>query len=56
MVFTQMFVYVMLTADNSKRKQEKFKTILYPKFKMSNHKIVFLSRVVVILPGISLGK
>ena len=30
--------------------------ILYLKFKMSNHKIVFLSRVVMILPGISLRK
>ena len=27
--------------------------ILYLKFKVSNHKLVFISRVVVILPGIS---
>ena len=33
-----------------------FRRILYLKFKMSNHKIVFLSRVVMILPGISLRK
>ena len=33
-----------------------FLLILYLKFKMSNDKIVFLSRVIVILPGISVRK
>ena len=45
-----------LTKRNIVQVGSRYVTILYLKFKMSNHKIVFLLRVVVILPGISLRK
>ena len=42
--------------ENTIPLNNRFNVILYLKFKMSNHKIVFLSRVVVILPSISFRK
>ena len=53
----EIILYTVTRSEGAMSDQQcKLLKILYLKFKMSNHKIVFLSRVLVILPDISFRK